>query len=179
MQILISSFRCIFVKAPRKIIPTNTGELKPVPNYIIWLIVYLCISVLLQGIGDVALKVCSLMGLLPAMPWRTDFLFLTAISVLMGYRTLGGMLHEKFDVTRNSIELGILVEVALVVGDSLFIRSHIHEIPNVALLRIPFVGLTLVNIAILLYAYHELQCRNWVKKTRKFSDKIFRKRSTV
>ena len=148
----------------KRIIRTNKGDLRPVPNYVIALTFFMCASVLMQGIGDIALKLLSYTPALPTLPWRIDFLFLTSISVLMGYRTLTGMLRQKFDVTRNSIELGILVEISLVVGDSIFIHNHMLDIPHVIPMRLPFILLTMLNIAILLYTYHVLQCRNWFWK---------------
>ena len=161
MKIVVIHIRKIVYASFRRMLHTNAGELRPVPNYVIALIFFLCINVLMQGIGDIVLKFLSYTPVLPSMPWRTDFLFLTAISVLMGYRTLTGMLHQKFDVTRNSIELGILVEIGLVVGDSVFMRNYMFEIPHVIPMRMPFVLLTMINIAILLYAHHVLECRNW------------------
>jgi len=144
-----------------RVIETNEGQLKHVPNHILALTLFFCVSVLVQGIADVALKLLSYSPILPELPWRTDFLFLTAISVLTGYRTLSGMRQRKFDVTRNSIELGFLVEIALVVGDSEFIYMHLSDIPHVLPMRLPFIILTLVNIAILIYSYRVLKLRRW------------------
>jgi hypothetical protein len=143
------------------ILHTNEGQLRRVPNHVLILALFLSINVLLQGIADVALKLFSYSDLLPTLPWRTDFLFLTAVSVLMGYRSFRGMLHQKFDVTRNSIELGILVEIGLVVGDILFINQHIVDMPHVLPMRLPFIVLTCLNIFILLYNYQTLNLRKW------------------
>lgn len=144
-----------------RVIETNEGQLKNVPNHIIALTTFLSLSVLLQGIADVVLKLLSYTPVLPALPWRTDFLFLTLISVIMGYRTLQGMRMRKFDVTRNSIELGFLVELSLVVGDTEFIFLNFQDIPHVLFMRIPFIVLTLVNMAILLYSYRVLRLSRW------------------
>jgi len=144
-----------------RVIETNGGQLRRVPNHVLALTVFLCVSVLLQGIADLVLKIASNTSLLPQLPWRTDFLFLTAISVLMGYRSLSSMHHRKFDVTRNSIELGILVEFALIIGDLEFIKMHMADIHYVVPMRLPFIILTLMNIAILLYNYHALCLRKW------------------
>lgn len=146
------------------VIETNGGQLRRVPNHVLALTLFLCANVLLQGIGDVVLKVVSYSSLLPPLPWRTDFLFLTAVSVLMGYRTLTGMRMRKFDVTRNSIELGLLVEIGLVVGDTAFIHAHLHDIPHVLPMRLPFIILTGINILVLCYVYHILNLRRWWSK---------------
>ena len=143
------------------VIETNGGQLRRVPNHVLALTLFVCASVLLQGIADIVQKCIGYTDILPRLPWRTDFLFLTAISVLMGYRTLSSMHHRKFDVTRNSIELGILVEIALVVGDSVFIHLHMEDITHVIPMRLPFIVLTLINIAILIYNYKTLKLRKW------------------
>lgn len=145
----------------KKYLHTDEGQLRRVPNHVLALAFFLSINVLLQGIADIALKLISYSSILPPLPWRTDFLFLTAVSVLMGYRSFTGMLHQKFDVTRNSIELGILVEIGLVVGDILFIHNHIVEMPHVLPMRLPFIVLTNLNILILLYNYQTLNLRKW------------------
>jgi hypothetical protein len=147
------------------VIDPNQGQLKIVPNHILALTLFLCINVLLQGIADLALKFLSYSPLLSPLPWRTDFLFLTAVSVLMGYRSFMGMRHRKFDVTRNSIELGLLVETGLVVGDTLFIMQHIADIPEVLPMRLPFIIFTAINMVILLYTYHALQLRKWLENS--------------
>jgi hypothetical protein len=144
------------------VIEPDEGTLRDVPDHILSLTVFLCLSVLLQGVADVVLKVISYTPVLTALPWRTDFLFLTAISVLMGYRTLQGMRMREFDVTRNSIELGVLVEISLVVGDTQFILQHLKDIPEVIPMRLPFIILTIINIFILLYSYRTLKLRKWL-----------------
>ena len=150
-------------KSLTQIIDTNQGQLRRVPNHILALSLFLCINVLSQGIADILLKIIGYTRFLPAMPWRVDFLFLTAISVLMGYRSFTGMRHRKFDVTRNSIELGLLVEISLVVGDVLFVMEQISTMPIVLFLRLPFLVLTSINIVILLYNYRALKLRHWLQ----------------
>ncbi len=164
MKIIIIRLRSMAHSALLRIIETDQGELRPVPNHVLWLTVFLCGNVLFQGIMDVVLKLLSYGPILPELPWRTDFLFLTAISVLMGYRTLTGMHRRHFDVTRNSIELGVLVEIALIVGDSEFMYKNMEAIPYVVAMRMPFVVLTVLNVFILLYTYHALKLRSWMSE---------------
>ena len=144
-----------------RVFETNGGQLRRVPNHILALTLFVCASVVFQGIADIVLKLTSYTTILPALPWRTDFLFLTFVSVLMGYRTLGGMHHRKFDVTKNSIELGLLVEIALIVGDMEFIYLHVVDIPHVLLMRLPFIILTIINVMILIYNYSTLRLHKW------------------
>ena len=143
------------------IMDTNQGQLRRVPNHVLAITVFLCFSVLLQGIADVVLKLLSYTAVLPILPWRTDFLFMTAVSVLIGYNTLMGMHRRRYDVTRNAIELGLLVEIGLIVGDVVFINQNIMDIPHVLPILLPFIVLTSINILILLYVHHVLNLRNW------------------
>lgn len=161
MNKLTHKIHHLIIEKLKSVIRTNEGQLRRVPNRTLILALFVSVNVLLQGIADVALKLASYSALLPTMPWRTDFLFLTAVSVLMGYRSFQGMLHQKFDVTRNSLELGLLVEVGLVFGDIAFIQDHLVDIPQVLPMRLPFIALTTLNIFILLYNYQTLRLRKW------------------
>jgi hypothetical protein len=115
------------------------------------------LSVLLQGIFDIVIKLAGYTPWIVRFPWRVDFLFLTAISVLMGYQTLIGMRRRELDVTRNSVQIGILVETALVVGDIYFIIKNYQEIPEALPIRLPFIILTAINIGILVLISHKLK----------------------
>ena len=121
----------------------------PVPAF--YAVYFMTLSVLVQGLLDVWIKMLSFTPLVPSMPWRINFLFLTAISVLMGYQTLVGIKRRELDVTRNSVQIGILVEIALVIGDILFISEYGDIIPEVLSIRAPFVLFTSINILILIY----------------------------
>lgn len=161
MNLKPSHLEHILTRLLGRVLETNGGQLRRVPNHVLALTLFVCISVLLQGVADIVLKLLSYSPVLPELPWRTDFLFLTAISVLMGYRTLDGMHHRKFDVTRNSIELGVLVEIALVIGDAECIHRHMADMPHILFMRLPFILFTIINIAILLYNYRSLKLRKW------------------
>lgn len=144
-----------------RIVATDEGQLRRVPNHVLALVLFVCASVLLQGIADVVLKILSYGALLPKLEWRTDFLFLTAVSVLMGYRTFQGMRQRKFDVTRNSIELGLVVELGLIIGDSHYLSNNVSTYPWLIGMRVPFIVLTSLNMVILVYTYHTLKLRRW------------------
>ena len=127
----------------------------PMPAF--YAVYFMTLSVLTQGILDVWIKILSFSPLISSMPWRINFLFLTAISVLMGYQTLAGIKRRELDVTRNSVQIGILVEAALVVGDLLFISQYQETIPEALAIRLPFVIFTSINILILLYLVWKLK----------------------
>lgn len=127
------------------------GQLKHIPNFVIFLIYVLCLSVLFQAGLDFVLEMLILLGFIEKLPFRVDFLFLTIISTVMGIQTLKGLSHRKLDVTRNSILVGIIVETALIVGDIIFTLNHSAEYTLLPYARIPFLALTSMNLCILLY----------------------------
>lgn len=140
----------------RRIFDTNAGKLKKFPKHIVWLVYFMALNVLAQGIMDVSIKLASYTPWMKTLAWRTDFLFLTAISVLMGYQTLIGMRRRELDVTRNSVQIGLLVEVALLVGDAWFIIQNRVILPEALPIRMPFMIFTLLNIIILSYLVFRL-----------------------
>ena len=140
----------------RRLFDVDDGKLKDVPNVVIWLVYIMCMSVLIQGIADVVLKVGGFTPLLVKLPWRMDFLFLTLISVVMGYQALKGMRRRELDVTRNSVQIGVLVEIGLVVGDIYFIAQNIADYPGVLWIRMPFMVLTTFNVFIFIYIIQRL-----------------------
>lgn len=130
---------------------TTHGQLRKFPKSIIMLSYIMCLSILFQGFLDIIMKFGGYTPWITSMPWRIDFLFLTTISVLIGFQTLNGMKQQKLDVTRNSIQLGLIVEASLVVGDLHFVSVYGSIIPEVFWFRLPFIVLTVINIFILAY----------------------------
>ena len=126
----------------------------PIPAFCA--VYFMTLSVLTQGMLDVWIKILSFTPVISSMPWRVNFLFLTAISVLMGYQTLAGIKRRELDVTRNSVQIGLLVEIALVIGDIIFIREYRDIIPEALFLRSPFIFFTSINILILIYLIWKL-----------------------
>lgn len=127
------------------------------PRWIIWLILFLSYNVLAQGIADVILKVIGYTPIMSPLPLRIDFLFLTAVSVMMGYQALKGMRRRELDVTRNSISLGLLVESGLVIGDISHIIDFSEQMPELFWIRLPFIILTTINFFILFYISTKLR----------------------
>lgn len=134
----------------------DKGQLKEFPRPVIWWVYLMSMSVLLQGLADIVLKVGGYAGVMVKFPWRMDFLFLTVISVLMGYQTLIGMRRRELDVTRNSVQIGLLVEIGLVVGDVYFVLQNYDWLPEALVIRAPFIVFTTLNIFILLYIVWKL-----------------------
>ena len=134
----------------------DDGKLHRIPKTVVWLAYFMSLSVLLQGIFDLVIKFLGYTPWFVEFPWRMDFLFLTAVSVLMGYQTFVGIRRRELDVTRNSVQIGLLVEIALVVGDLYFIAQHMENIPEAVIVRMPFVFFTAINVAILIFIIKKL-----------------------
>lgn len=132
------------------------GQLKHIPNFVIFLIYVLCLSVIFQAGLDLIIESVMLLGLIEKIPLRVNFIFLTLISTVIGVQTLKGMSKRKLDVTRNSILIGIVVETALIVGDLVLIFEKSDTIGVVPMIRIPFLALTFMNLTILLYVAKRL-----------------------
>jgi hypothetical protein len=135
---------------------TKHGQLKKIPRPVVVLSYVMCLNILFQGFMDIIIKFGGYTPWIIGMPWRIDFLFLTGISVLMGFQTLIGMRRRKLDVTRNSVQVGLLVETALIVGDLHFISVYGPVIPEILWFRIPFIALTLFNVWILFYIIRKM-----------------------
>ncbi len=132
-----------------RIVDDNNRKFKLYPKWLIWFILFLSYNVLLQGIADVLIKVSGYTPWFYALPARWDFLFLTGVSVLMGYQVLIGMRRRELDVTRNSFALGILVEAGLVISDVLHLIDYASHHEYLLAIRMPFIVLTTINLTIL------------------------------
>jgi len=163
---ITSRFKNFFHSHTKRIVDQNDEHFRLYPRWSIWLVLYLSYNVLIQGIADVVIKVGGYTPYMMALPWRTDYLFLTAISVLMGYQALKGMRRRELDVTRNSVSLGLLVESALVIGDLEYVFQYLDQYPSLFMIRLPFLLLTSFNILILVYI--ALKLRLFVTRSGKF-----------
>lgn len=140
-----------------RIVDGNNRKFKLYPKWLIWLILFLSYNVLLQGVADLLIKFSGYTPWFEGFPARWDFLFLTGVSVLMGYQVLIGMRRRELDVTRNSFALGILVESGLVISDVVHVLQYHASYEHLLAVRLPFIVLTLVNFFILVKIEHHLK----------------------
>jgi ABC-type multidrug transport system permease subunit len=133
------------------IVEGNTQKFKEYPKSVVALVLFLSYNVILQGIADVFIKVLSISKAIFYVPLRLDFLFLTAVSVLMGFQAFKAMKRREVDVTRNSVSLGLLVESGLVASDLYYLFEGGQLDMQMFYLRLPFILITTVNFFILLY----------------------------
>ncbi len=133
----------------KRIVDTNNQKFKMYPKWLIWFILFLSYNVLVQGVADLAIKFSGYTPWIIGFPARWDFLFLTAVSVLMGYQVLIGMRRRELDVTRNSFALGLLVESGLIISDVVYLAKHMNNHEYLLAFRLPFIILTVMNFFIL------------------------------
>lgn len=138
------------------LVEINREKFEAPKQGVINLVLFIAYNVLLQGIADVVLKVLTFFPWFPKIPLQVDFLFLTAVSVLMGYQALIGMRRREIDVTRNSFAIGILVELGLVVSDIINVVYFREEYIYLIWIRLPFIILTTINFFVLLYVAKKL-----------------------
>lgn len=141
----------------KRIVDTNNQKFKMYPKWLIWFILFLSYNVLVQGVADLVIKFSGYTPWITAFPARWDFLFLTAVSVLMGYQVLIGMRRRELDVTRNSFALGLLVESGLVISDVVYLAKHMANYEYLLAFRLPFIVLTVMNFFILFYIARHLK----------------------
>ncbi len=157
MKSIADSWRSFINRHTSVLVDSTAQKFRLYPRWSIWLILFLSYNVLAQGIFDVIIKVGGYTPWFEPLPMRIDFLFLTAVSVLMGYQALMGMRRRELDVTRNSVSLGIIVELGLVASDVLHVVEYGHMYPWLYSIRLPFIIFTSINFFILIYIARHLQ----------------------
>jgi hypothetical protein len=143
-------------KHTSNLVDINKDKFESPKQHILTLVLFIAYNVLIQGIADVVLKVLTFFPGFPPLPLQIDFLFLTAVSVLMGYQALVGMRRREIDVTRNSFAIGILVEAGLVISDITNVVAFSQQYNYLLWVRLPFIVLTVINFFALLYVARRL-----------------------
>jgi hypothetical protein len=127
------------------------------PREVVLLIFVMSISSVLQAIGDFSLEGLSFFEIIPKIPLRLEFMYLTLISAVLGQFTLWAIRKRELDVTIESVILSFLVETALVTSDLFFLYTHPEMNLYLIFLRTPFIVLTSINILILAYSSWKLK----------------------
>lgn len=150
---MISYFR----KKISRVIDANHQKLRIYPRHVLWMALFISYSVLIQAAADIAIKALGATAWFPNLPVRTAFIFLTAVSALMGYQALQGFRRREVDVTRNSVAIGVLVETGLIADDIVHIYQVVDSHPLVIHIRLPFIILTAINLILLIYIANKLK----------------------
>lgn len=131
-------------------IDTEAGALINVPNWLIRMSIFMSINSILQAVVDISIEILMTMHLFPLkVPFRLEFLFLTILSTTIAYLTLKGLREGNLDVTRNTLFIGLLVELSLVLGDVYLLFNTHKDFWPIFFFRLIFILLTLTNIMII------------------------------
>jgi hypothetical protein len=130
---------------------------------------FMSINCIVQVVADAFLELLVIIGVLNSQI-RLDFLFLASISALLASHTLNGLRRKEMDVTQDSVQVSLLVEISLLASDIFFLANYSGLSLDNVLLRTPFMILTSINIVLLCYM---------IVRLRLFEFKIFKKLATA
>lgn len=151
-------------KMTKEILDTNQGRLAEVPDKVIAVSLFMAINAIIQAVADISIEILATAKLIPALPFRFEFLCLAIISAILGYFTLMGLRRRELDVTKNSLILSLFVETVLVAGDLIYVFIFPKASTGYFLLRLPFIAITTLNIFIVIY----IIWRTHIFRTRKY-----------
>ena len=133
-------------------IDVHYGQLREVPEGVIYASLLLSLSAVSQWLVDLLLEIASHVELIPAIPFRINFISLTFISALLAMQTFKSLRHTVLKVTTSALHVAFLVEMALVIGDMYFLWEHGGN-TFLFYFRLPFIVLTTINIGLIMYMW--------------------------
>ena len=137
-------------------IDCNSDQLKVVPNSVIIASTFLSISAVGQWALDLTCELLAQLDILPEIPFRINFITLTFLSALLAWQTFRSLQHNELVITNSALQVAFLVETGLVLGDIHFLTRNLDNV-FLIFFRMPFVTLTIINIALVLYIYFRLR----------------------
>jgi hypothetical protein len=129
-------------------VQNKTELLEKVPLNILISSVFIAWNSLGQGIAEIVYQPLMMMHVLPEAHLDASFYFLAALSALLAHHILSGIRRQEIDVTQDSVQIGLLVECALLISDVIFVQTHFTQ--TILLMRLPFMVLTAINIFLLI-----------------------------
>ncbi len=117
---------------------------------------FVCISALLQGVSDFGLKFIYFSGVSPTINVSLEFAFLTLISMLMSLQSVNSMKKQRIELTKNSLEMSFLTELALFLSDFFYVIFS-FEFSFAVLVRMPFALFTIINVCVVIYICYSLK----------------------
>ena len=128
------------------------------PTAVVRAMILLSWNAMLMAVAEIVLEVLMFSGAMPKVEFRTGFLFLTLLSMLLAMHTLSDVLHDELDTTVQMTRIALLVEVGLIVADSIFIAYPGPDEQWLrAAIRGPFIVLTALNVVFLMFAILRLR----------------------
>lgn len=138
----------------------TSKKLVDIPTEVILASIFLSINALTQFIVDIFIEVASFNNFIPHLETRFNFLTLTFLSALLAFQTLKAIRQKRLDFTRDSAQMGLVIESGLVWGDLVYLNSVDYRTFEV-LVRSPFIFFTLINIGLLLYIILKMKLFKW------------------
>mmetsp|Transcript_18402 Transcript_18402/g.27717 ORF Transcript_18402/g.27717 Transcript_18402/m.27717 type:complete len:420 (-) Transcript_18402:406-1665(-) len=136
----------------------TTRSIDEVPIGAIYATICLSWNSVIMLITEVVIEILIVVGLYPKLPLRIAFLFLTLLSGVLGAQTLVAVRRKEFDTSQNALQIGLIVELALIIGDLEFLLSKYRtKYPASLPTRLPFMILTTVNVILIGFLYTRLK----------------------
>ena len=118
---------------------------------------------ILMFIVEVVIEFALLFKILSHIPFRLNFLSLTALSVVLAIQAIRGVRQGEIELTGNALVMSAAVELLLIFGDIVYLVQYADTYPLVVKIRIPFMILTSINFCLVNFlAFHT----HWVSRNR-------------
>ena len=140
-------------------IDCNSEQLKVIPNSVIVASTLLSISAIGQWLVDLSCELLAYFGVLPPIPFRINFITLTFLSALLAYQTFRSLQHNELVITNSALQVALLVETGLIIGDVYFLSNLEYPLASgfLVFFRMPFITLTTINVLLIGYIYLRLR----------------------
>lgn len=139
------------------ILPKVTEQSRlTIPTSVLAVSWFMSISAVSQAIADYFLETAILFGWLGKIPFRLEFVFLTALSAILAAQSLNNIQKGSVDMERETLLVSLILELSLFISDLVFIFRIYPENPLVLYIRLPFLFLTGINILIVGYCIARL-----------------------
>eukprot|EP00164_Ancoracysta_twista_P008018 GFYU01011499.1.p1 GENE.GFYU01011499.1~~GFYU01011499.1.p1 ORF type:complete len:399 (-),score=97.44 GFYU01011499.1:7-1203(-) len=109
-----------------------------------------------MGVAEIIIEVLMVLELIPKIPFRLDFLTLTLVSTVLAFQTLKGVLSRSVEVTRDALQVAMIIEIGLILGDTLFAAYQSDDYPAIIAYRVPFMILTASNVCLIAVVYSKM-----------------------
>ena len=110
---------------------------------------------ILMFVVEFFVEIGLLFKLIPYIPFRIDFLSLTALSTVLAIQAIRGVRQGEIEVTANALVTSATVELLLILGDIVYLSEYAGSNSLVIIIRVPFMILTAINFGLVIFlAYH-------------------------
>ena len=107
------------------------------------------ISSILQFVCDVIVEVLALSGPLPKVQYRFAYTLIAFLAAFTSFKTWDSIRKDRFGLVHEDIQVTLICEISLISTDFWFIFGLGNL--NYLYIRIPFIGLTAINLCIIVH----------------------------